>query len=215
MKFLELSCDQPSFHQLPFNREGLSLIVGDGSKDKTKEGSSNGVGKTLTLELVHQCIGAKTDPRLRKAIPAWKFTLTFEVRGELHTVTRTGDGKKLWLDDEQTSHAALIRWLEDSGVFYLDPKVPSLSFRSLVRRFTRYDREDCVHPLRTKKEADFESLLRSSYLLGLDCSLEVSKRNYKLQLDELGQAAKNWQHDTVLKDVFLRRAQLTRTARMA
>jgi hypothetical protein len=50
MRLIELSCDRSSFHTVPFNREGLSLIVGDGSKDKTKEGSSNGVGKTLTVD---------------------------------------------------------------------------------------------------------------------------------------------------------------------
>lgn len=206
MKFLELSCDQSSFHQVSFNREGLSLIVGDGSTDKTKEGSSNGVGKTLALELVHQCIGSKTDARLRKAVPDWRFSLTFTVAGKEHAVTRTGAGK-IWLDDKPIAYKALLHWLDESGVFYLDPSVPTLSFRSLVKRFARYDREDCVHPLRTKKEADYDGLLRSSYLLGLDCSLEVSKRNHKAQLEELSQAAKTWQQDNVLKEVFRAGAQ--------
>ena len=207
MRLIELSCDRPSFHSIPFNQEGLSLIVGDGSQDKSKEGSSNGVGKTLSLELVHHCLGAKADARLKKAVPDWRFTLVVQFRREQHVITRTGDGKKTWLDDRPIAHKALLRWLDDSGPFYLDPAIPSLSFRSLIKRFARYDREDCIHPLRTKKEGDFEGLLRSSYLLGMDCSLEVDKKVHKTQLDDLSVSAKNWQHDTVLKEVFRAGAQ--------
>ena len=77
MKLIRLSCDQSSFKTLNFNAEGLTLIVGDGSSDKTKEGSSNGVGKTLALGLVHHCLGANSNPRLASAVPAWMFKLEF------------------------------------------------------------------------------------------------------------------------------------------
>jgi hypothetical protein len=187
MRFVELSCDSLLFHSIRFNKEGLSLIVGDGPEDRAQEGSSNGVGKTLSLELAHHCLGANVDLRLKKATPDWRFTLTFQTRDGDHVIARTGDGKKIWLDNRHVSLQGLRRWLDESGAFYLDPSIPSLSFRSLFKRFARYAREDCFDPLRTKKEADFEGLLRSSYLLGLDCSLEVSKKQHKVQLDELSQ----------------------------
>ena len=48
MKLIQLTCDKPSFRTLRFRPEGVNLIIGDGSKEKDKEGSSNGVGKTVT-----------------------------------------------------------------------------------------------------------------------------------------------------------------------
>lgn len=207
MKLIALTCDKRSFHTVNFNDTGLTLIVGDGSEDSSQEGSSNGVGKTLALGLVHHCLGATADPRLRKAVPDWVFTLHFSHADREHTISRTGDGKKVWLDEKASNLTALRAWLDQAGIFYLNPKVPTLSFRSLFKRFSRYRREDCISPLQTAKEQDFEARLRSFYLLGLDCSLVVSKRDHKLALDQLSQAQKNWQQDGILKDVFRAGAQ--------
>lgn len=207
MKLLELTCDRPSFHPITFNSDGATLIVGDGSEDSSQEGSSNGVGKTLALGLVHHCLGGSADPRLKKAVPDWLFSLRFSHNEREHIISRTGDGKKIVLDEKATNRAALRAWLDQSGIFYLDPAVPTLSFRSLFKRFTRYRREDCLSPLQTAKEPEFEARLRSFYLLGLDCSLAVSKRDHKLALDQLSQSQKNWQQDGILKDVFRAGAQ--------
>jgi uncharacterized protein YydD (DUF2326 family) len=101
MRLIELGCDRPSFHPLNFNREGLTLIVGDGSADKSKEGSSNGVGKTLALGLVHHCLGANADSRLKATVPDWQFHLRFEINGARHMIQRSGDGKKVVLDGKK------------------------------------------------------------------------------------------------------------------
>jgi hypothetical protein len=167
MRILELACDKPSFHTVSFNREGLTLLVGDGSEDASQEGSSNGVGKTLTLGLVHHCLGANPDSRLKKAVPDWVFTLTFLINDREHLISRTGDGKKITLDEKPIKIGALRSWLDTSGVFYLNPDVQFLSFRSLFKRFARYKREDCLYPLQTARELDFDGRLRSFYLLGL------------------------------------------------
>ncbi|WP_426726022.1 hypothetical protein [Enterobacter cloacae complex sp. 289A7] len=67
MKLIRLTCDQPTFHPVHFNDTGLTLIIGDSSKEK--EGSSNGVGKTLILGLVQHCLGANADKKLTSAVP--------------------------------------------------------------------------------------------------------------------------------------------------
>jgi len=202
MRLIELSCDEPKFHTLTFNKEGLTLIVGDGPLDKTKEGSSNGVGKTLSLGLVHHCLGANADPTLAAIVPNWNFQLAFEINGHEHVIQRSGNGKKIALDSHAISLTDLRGWLGDSGVFHLDPAVPLLSFRSLLKRFTRYTREDCLDPIKTKKEQDFDAKLRSLYLLGLDWSMAVSKRQQKLDLDAISHTLDNWQTDTVLHEMF-------------
>lgn len=207
MKYIRLSCDQPGFKTLSFNPEGLTLIIGDGPTDKKKEGSSNGVGKTLALGLIHHCLGANADKKLTFAVPDWQFTLEFEVNGVPHNVTRSGDGKRIFLDGKKLALKKYREWLDDSGLFALDGSQSHLSFRSLFKRFARYAREDCLSPSKTAKEPDFDARLRSLYLLGLDCGLVFSKRQLKSELDGASHTIKTWQHDQVLKDMFRAGAQ--------
>lgn len=207
MRLLSLTCDQPSFHGITFNREGITIIVGDAAENEPEEGSANGVGKTLALGLVHHCLGAKLDPRLKKSVPDWVFTLAFELNNQKHIIERSGDSKKLTLDGQSVSLTALKDWLDSSGAFALDPAVPGLSFRSLIKRFTRYARLDCVDPIRTNGEQDYDGRLRSLYLLGFDVSLAVSKKKHKNDLDDIARSLKSWQEDHLLKEVFRAGAQ--------
>lgn len=207
MKLLELSSDQSSFKTIQFNQDGLTLIVGDGAIDSKEEGSSNGAGKTLALGLVHHCLGANVDAKIKAAVPDWLFRLKIGLNQKEHIIERSGDGKTLTLDGKAIKIGGLRDWLNDCGAFRIDPHIEGLSFRSLIRRFARHEREDCIDPLKTKRETPFDAQLRSLYLLGLDCSLVQSKRRHKNELDNLKQTSKTWQHDQVLKDMFRAGAQ--------
>lgn len=199
MKLVRLACDRSSFHPVEFNPEGISLIVGDGSGD---DGNSNGVGKTLALGLVHHCLGANSSRKLAEAVPDWVFSLDFKIGPNAHRVERNGAGDNITLDGKALGQRELCTWLEKSGVFYLDPDVPAISFRSLIKRFARYTQADCMHPIQLEREQPFEARLRALYLLGIDTSLAVSKKLLKEELTKTKQAVKDWQNDTVLKEVF-------------
>ena len=67
MKLIRLSGNQPSFRTIEFNRRGLTLILGTGSKN-SQEDSSNGVGKTLALGLLHHCLGANAQPKFKEKL---------------------------------------------------------------------------------------------------------------------------------------------------
>jgi uncharacterized protein YydD (DUF2326 family) len=202
MKLVKLTCDHSSFHPIEFNPAGVTLIIGDGAPDHQHEGSSNGVGKTLLLYLVHHCLGARTDPRLKMAVPKWNFRLKIEHAGTEHDIERLGDGNHAKIDGSRISQTDLLAWLNESGAFQIDPGAPGLTFRSLIKRFARYKREDCVDPLRMNKETDFEALFRSIYLLGMDYHLALSKRQSKLTLDEINEASDVTKNDVVLRDIF-------------
>jgi len=202
VKLVKLTCDRKSFHPIVFNKNGLTLVVGDGSSDKEREGSSNGVGKTLLLYLVHHCLGANADPRLKKAVGKWNFCLTIEHGGVVHDIERHGDGNNVKVDGVKISQNDLREWLNNSGAFEADPTIAGLTFRSLIKRFARYRREDCVEPLRMNKEPDFEALLRSLYLLGVDYALAISKKRNKLTIDEIHDAEAVTKNDDVLRDIF-------------
>jgi uncharacterized protein YydD (DUF2326 family) len=206
MRLIELRSDHKSFQTIRFNPEGMTLIVGDGSRDK-KEGSSNGVGKTLALGLVHHCLGANVDGRLRDVVPDWTFSLSLSHNGSEHLIERSGDGRRITLDGKPLAIKGLRSWLDKCGAFRLDPGLPGLTFRSLFTRFGRHYREDCNDPLRTKKEPEFDADFRSLYLLGLDCRLALSKRDNKVELENIQRTTKVWKQDGVLRDTLLASGQ--------
>ncbi len=202
MKLIELSCDQPSFKTIRFNPEGLTLIVGDGSKKNSSEGSSNGVGKTLSLGLLHHCFGANTNPRLAAAVPEWMFRLDFLLSGTFHYIERSGNGKKILLDGKKITVTALRKWFNKEGPFNLDKKIKGLTFRSLFTRFARLKQSDCIEPIKTSQEKDFDGLLRSGFLLGIDTTLVLSKKESKVDLGSIRTSKNNWKNDKILHEVF-------------
>ncbi len=172
MKLIALQCDRPGFHALHFRPDGISVIVGDAGGG---EGSSNGVGKTLALRLVHHCLGGSVLELLKKSLGDWTFSLTFELPDGMHRIDRAGNGKSIYLDGSRISERGLCTWLDSHGPFVLDPHVRWISFRSLYGRFARKEREDRVDPVRLKKEQDYQALIRTLYLLGMDVTLAQRK----------------------------------------
>lgn len=198
MKLIELSADQPSFKKILFNPEGITLIVGDESKGNT----SNGVGKTLALNLVHHCLGANINPKLKSAVPDWIFRLRFALNGQEHVIERSADGKHLYLDSKATKLTEYRHWLNECGAFRIEKNLSGLSFRSLFIRFARQLREDCNDPIKTHKENDPEALLRTLYLLGVDAAPIVTKQANRKRIIDIKQTAKNLGNDQVLREIF-------------
>lgn len=182
MKLLALECDRDTFKPLRFRSEGLSVIVGDASE---REGSANGVGKTLALRLVHHCLGARSREELTRGVGQWRFALEFEMHGQRHRIERNGDGSDIALDGRALTQGQLREWLNQNGPFVLPPR-GGLSFRSLYRRFARVERQDLADPVVLGHEETQHGLLHALYLLGLDIELALSKierRERQLQLD--------------------------------
>jgi uncharacterized protein YydD (DUF2326 family) len=198
MRLIELSANKPSFQTIRFNRNGLTLICGS----KSNGGSGNGVGKTLALGLVHHCLGANAQSLLKDKLPDWIFSLRFELNGQEHCIHRSGDSKTLLLDGNKIGLKPYCDWLDKSGAFTFSEKKEYLTFRSLIKRFTRYLKEDCNDPVKTYKEEDVPALLRTFFLLGLDYDLINNKLTNKKRLDNLKMTIKNWQHDPILHELF-------------
>ena len=65
MKLLSLRANKPSFHPIIF-KDGINIIVGKqvAPLDENDGNTYNGVGKSLTLHLIHFCLGANKLPHL-------------------------------------------------------------------------------------------------------------------------------------------------------
>lgn len=183
MRLITLECDRPSFKTLAFRPEGLSILVGDAAE---REGSANGVGKTLALALVHHCLGARRDHALAHGVGDWRFALSFEIDGARHRIERNGDGSDITLDGRALSDRGLREWLDRHGPFAAPPNAPGFSFRALYGRFARRSPEDRRDPVVLRREHPHEGLIRTLYLLGADISLavrKVARRERMLQLE--------------------------------
>ena len=202
MNLVKLSCDHDSFKTINFNPEGVTLIVGDGSENDSNEGSSNGVGKTLSLGLIHHCLGANVNQKLSNSVPDWMFCLDFIIDGKSHFIERSGNGKIIFLDGEKTNVTSLRKWLNEKGPFNLEKSIQGLTFRSLFSRFSRMNQSDCLNPVTTSSENVYDGLLRSIFLLGVDLTLVMSKRKNKLELDSIRTSSNNWKNDKVLHEMF-------------
>ncbi len=202
MKLIKLTADQSSFKSIRFNPVGLTIILGDGAKKSEEEGSSNGVGKTLALGLIHHCLGANGNKKLLHAVPDWIFKLHFSINSTEHLIERSGNGKQLFLDGNVIKLKDYRQWLNEYGAFRIDDELPGLSFRSLFSRFARFSRGDCEEPIKTHKEPPFDAQLRSLYLLGINCFPVATKKEYKTTLDELKKSISLFERDQVLRDIF-------------
>ena len=97
MKLLSLRANKPSFHPIAF-KDGMNIIVGrQVAPHNENDGNTyNGVGKSLTLHLVHFCLGANKIDSFSQKLPGWEFTLRFQVNGEEYCASRkTEDQNKI------------------------------------------------------------------------------------------------------------------------
>ena len=97
MKLLSLRANKSSFHPIIF-KDGINIIVGKQvvPLNENDGNTYNGVGKSLTLHLIHFCLGANKISSFAQMLPDWEFTLTFEIDGEQYVATRnTKDQTKI------------------------------------------------------------------------------------------------------------------------
>jgi uncharacterized protein YydD (DUF2326 family) len=205
MRLLRLSANQPSFKTIIFNPTGLSIIVGKKtvSAAQNKKGTTNGVGKSLAVALVHFCLGANEKKGMTKHLPGWSFTLDFEIGDEKFTAVRTThEPSKIMLNGSIQSLDA-FRTLMGKKVFDLQDDISFLSFRPLISRFIRPGKDsynDYHKPV--PKEQPYAQQLCTAYLLGLDAHLAEAKFRLRKDLEDVIKLAKNLSRDAVLKQFF-------------
>lgn len=205
MKLLSLRANQPSFHPVIF-KDGINIIVGKQVAPHTENDGNtyNGVGKSLTLHLIHFCLGSNKIESFSQKLPGWEFTLEFEINGEEYYSTRTTDDQsKVDFCGEQLTVTALrSKLLHLCFGFSNPPKY--MTWNSLFSRFARkyrscYSSFDSFVP----KETDYSKILNNCYLLGIETDLIVSKKDLRDK-----QTAANTTEKAIKKDPLFRQYYL-------
>jgi uncharacterized protein YydD (DUF2326 family) len=143
VKLISLSSNKSSFHEIRFNRAGISIILGKQANPEQSDSQKtyNGVGKSLVIALIHFCLGSSKVDELKEKLPGWDFSLAFEISGEEYISTRsTGEQNKILLNGKSLSISKFRDKLE-SLIFETQGPIPNLKFRPIIKRFIRPSKE--------------------------------------------------------------------------
>lgn len=197
----------PGFHTIKF-KDGLNFIVGRRENPAMKDlkETYNGLGKSLTIEIIHFCLGSNKIDAFKENLQGWIFTLEFTIKGEKYVVSRSCDEQNnVILNGEKTSLKKYNKIMQEK-VFDLndDKKIDYLTFRSLISRFIRrYKSSYNKYDIYVSKETDYQKLVNNGYLLGLSAELIQNKMKLKKEIEQLGSTKKTVEKDAVLKEYFV------------
>ena len=205
MKLKCIRANQSSFHTINF-KEGLNIIVGkQASPHNENDGNTyNGVGKSFVLHLIHFCLGSNKIDSFSNNLPEWVFTLEFEVDGKEYYASRnTSEQNRINFCGQDISLKAMRENMLNL-CFGISAPPKNMTWNTLFSRFVRryrlsYSRFDTYIP----KESDYSKLLNTLYLLGIDPSLIIEKK----ELREKQTDAKKTEN-AIKKDPFFKRYYL-------
>jgi len=212
----------PSFKQVEL-KPGFNVILADRTKEATKKDTRNGLGKSLLIDIIHFCLGARfSTSTSRLAHPDLDKT-TFEieltvggrtVRARRNTgspllITLTGDIQGIpGVDNTRNNSLSLSvsEWTSFLGQHWFgvltdSPRKYSPSFRSIISYFIRSGKDAYSDPFRHfRMQATWDIQVNNAFLLGLrweDASDWQVIRDQKKTLDALKQAAEEGLLDNV------------------
>ncbi|MBU1044196.1 MAG: DUF2326 domain-containing protein [Candidatus Omnitrophica bacterium] len=205
MILLELRANKSSFHPVKFNRNGISVILGRKESEivRNKKKTYNSVGKSLTVRLIHFCLGCNPILEFGKKLPGWVFTLDFEIGGEKFTVSRATDSQNLLIKNGKNRTLNEFKKDLEGMLFSLDKKVKYLTYRSLISRFIRPKRSSySEYNNFVYEEREYPRLINTAFLLGLDVERISKKYDLRMQSEKVDKLKKNMEKDPILKAFF-------------
>lgn len=205
MKLLSLRANKESFHPIIFT-DGINVIVGkQKAPHNENDGNTyNGVGKSLTLHLIHFCLGARKIEAFSQKIPDWEFTLRFSVDGEEYYCTRsTNNQNRIDFSGEILKPKAVQDKLLEL-CFSQKGTPSSMTWTTLFSRFVRryrssYSSYDTFMP----RESDYSKILNNCYLLGIDIDLVVAKKELRDRQMAAADTEKAIKKDPMFRQYYL------------
>ena len=193
MHLISLTANKSSFRSVYFKNEvGVNIIAAKQSSETKKSDqhfkTSNGVGKSLLVSLIHFCLGSSRKKEFDKKIPDWEFYLTFKLGNkEFRASRKTKYKDQLYIDlNGKKMKLNEYTYFLAKQVFLIPDNVSSLSFRSLIPFFIRPNKKAYNDVLRPNTQGtDYQFLLYNSFLLDLNIELVQQKHINKKELDKV------------------------------
>lgn len=187
MKLKKLSSNNPKFKTLSFNR-GLNVVAGLQLSAEDKK-SINGIGKSMSLAMLHYLLGAEVDDRkITEFLRSYgDFYLEFSHNGIDHRIARNFSSGEFYLDEKSFKIKDYRKQLDQLFL----PKSYPLSFRQVfncfARRYGGFYYSDALTQQGLSK-ADYLQKYVNLHLLGFDVSLVEERNSIKDKISKLDQA---------------------------
>lgn len=206
MQLISLSSNQESFNTIHFKPNGISIIA---AKQKTtnKKKTYNSVGKSLSIALIHFCLGSNTISDMKKKLKGWTFSLRFKIDTKEYISQRSTESQnEIYLNDDLMSLKEFRQKLEDM-LFTIPNNSKHISFRGLISRFIRpnkaaYASYDTPVIAESKSSGGITRQINNSFLLGLDIMRVSEKFELKKNYNEISKLAKAQKKDPIIKSTI-------------
>ncbi|POZ52992.1 DUF2326 domain-containing protein [Methylovulum psychrotolerans] len=189
MQLLKLRSDNPKFRTLDF-RPGLNIVAGIQKSDKDTD-SFNGIGKSLSLKLIHYVLGAALDNKKLKSYLAGYgcFHLEFLHKGKHYLISKDFSQSDYIINGQKINQTAYPKELSQ---LFLGDKA-EIGFRQVFNCFARrFGGTYYADPLSQQGRpiTDYKQRLTNLYLLGIDTDLVRQRFATKKDIGSLNNAAK-------------------------
>lgn len=213
MQLISLTANKASFRPVHFKNEtGLNFIVATQKNPESSDRgiTTNGVGKSLIIALIHFCLGSSKKESLKKDLSGWSFTLAFNINNTVYTSERKTDKQdKIILNRHEIS---ITKFNKKFGnlLFDIPDGTSQLSFRSLLPFFIRPRKASYSYfnnPNAVKN--DYQIQITNALLLGLNVLLVEEKFRLRKEKERIRNLVKELNQDDLLKDFFNQKKDAT------
>lgn len=187
MQILELRSNKESFHPIRFKPTGISIIAAIKETNDQKK-TYNSVGKSLSISLIHFCLGSNANKEFEEKLIDWVFTLDFKIGQKKFSASRsTFNQKEILLNNVKYTLDNFKKTIEKE-FFFFPENSKFISFRGLISRFIRQSKHSYISYDTYIKDEDknpITQLINTSFLLGLDITLILKKGELKDKADNI------------------------------
>ncbi|WP_180382081.1 DUF2326 domain-containing protein [Campylobacter concisus] len=187
MTLLSLICDNPKFKALKFNKD-LNIVVGKQLNQDQKD-TINGIGKSLSLEMLHYMLNAGISQKMQDFLKDYgNFKLSFVHDNKGYVVEKNFKENEWIVNDKSYNKIGYANEL--NKIFSNTINSDKISFRQVFNCFARrsghYDtlRQQNIEP------NDYGQRLVNLFLLGVDIKLQEENHKLKEILNSLKIAKK-------------------------
>ena len=187
MTLLSLICDNKRFKTLNFNKD-LNIVVGKQLNQEQKD-TINGIGKSLSLEMLHYMLNASISQKIQEFLKDYgNFKLSFIHDNNSYVVEKNFKDSKWVINDKSYSKKKYPNEL--NKIFSNTIKSNKISFKQVFNCFAR--RSGYYDTLRQQNMDinDYGQRLVNLFLLGIDIKLQEENHKLKEALNSLKTAKK-------------------------
>ncbi len=193
MQLLKLTSSNPKFNIINFEK-GLNIVVGT-QLTKEQKKSINGIGKSMSLSLIHYLFGSsfksKSEIKLKEYLSKYgEFELSFIHNQKEHIIKKNFSQTDFLIDGKKITQSQYPKELNKLFLGNLDAKP---SFKQILNCFARkHSSETSYYSNILTQQArpieDYHQRYTNLFLLKLDLKLVEESYSVKNKLEKLEQA---------------------------